>query len=294
MRLLLRWGCRVVSLGRINAACLQFAVDHLKTSVGICVESGESPAGVGLSLIGSDGHPWSMSGRLKAAAEQVDASSRPCRSGGSLRTFDVTTPYRAGIPRFFPETRSLEIGVLGMSEFFADCWLAIKDRVNCRMHPIAGSVQMEDGEPIARSVRPLMDAILKNRWSGGIILGRDGLQAWGVDRREGLMSSREMCRIAVSALAAGRRERPLRVIAHESTMWMDLNVPGVALSCCSPTQESLTREMERTKALAGADGAGRVWIGGPRPVCDAFQTIGSLLSHWSEIQQTERAEPVAA
>jgi phosphomannomutase len=274
--------CRLVSLGHGSRPSLDFAVDHLSASAGLYVESGESPAGVGFSVVGRGGIPWSLGGRLdRVRGLQDQGIRRTSRTGGVVTAFDATAPYRAGLIRSFQDLRGLEIAVGGLSEFALRCWSDIAEQVSCRLHPIPASPRIENGEPSRASLRPLMDAIVEHRWDGGLVFDADGRRLWAIDRRDGLVSQRDVCGWIARDLAGERNLRGLKTVAYESTMWLDLSVAHAAVSFAPDSNESLVREMLESNAPLAADGQGRFWIADPTPRCDALVTAASVLRHWS-------------
>ncbi len=276
VRALSRNGCRVVSLGSQSRPALDFAVDHLDCVVGVWVEGGGSPAGVGFRVVGPGSTAWSAGGRLESLVQQKRAGAgRPSRSAGTVRTFDIVPSYREGLARHLAAAPAMDIAVSGFGDATARIWNGLEERVACQLRPVDQAWRCE-AAPSAGQLRDLQESVIRQRLHGGMLLGADGRQIWFLDRREGLLTDRSLAERVAAALREEMAEREVRVVATEDLMWTGLNVPGARLLACGPSEEELVAAMHRHKAALGCDGSGRYWIARPTPRCDGLLTLAYL------------------
>ena len=289
IRAVSRNGCRVVSLGTVSRPMLDFAVDHLGCAAGLHVLGGRSPAGLGFSVVSSGGRPWSSEGRLGSVMNpSAQKASRPSRHAGAVRQFDAVPAYRESLVRHFSMGHKPEIAVVGMTDSVRQVWAPLSLRVSCALRMDATSVGSE-GEPSPAVLKPLQEAVVSGRLAGGIAIGADHRAVWVIDRRDGLASSRSVAGWIATQLRQQAGERELRGVVPESSMWTDLNVPGVRLSFCGPGEEALVDAMITRRAAFGCDAKGRFWIADPVPRCDSLLTLAYIARHWSAEQQKKAA-----
>ena len=104
-------GARVIDVGGVTAACLAFAIDHLKADGGLLVgNAAGDPHTIGLKVWGSDARPLSrdegLSDIVQIASGPID---RPVRRFGSLRRFHADVPYLACLHKYFHALRPLRL-----------------------------------------------------------------------------------------------------------------------------------------------------------------------------------------
>ncbi|MBX3442774.1 MAG: hypothetical protein KF774_10225 [Planctomyces sp.] len=278
-----RAGCRVISIGASGRPAFELALESLAGRAGAYVESGGSPAGSGFSIVDGTGIPWSTGGELdRVAARMSQGSGRAVRTAPAMETFDATDAYCELLSTECAGLAEMTVGVIGLSTPMVRCWERIAPGTGLRLEQMPGPRLTQSDEPSPAAVRRLLDAIVRNRWSGGVIVGPDGRQAWVVDRRDGLLTSRDVGRRWLESLGPEARERRATVVVYEPAMWLELDVGRSRLWFCPPTQESLVRAMRAEQAVLGADGMGRFWTGGARPRCDALGTIAAAARAWGE------------
>jgi len=134
----LRWaGCHVVDVGAASAACLAFAVGHLKTGAGILVGN---PAGqphtAALRFWGAGARPMSAGGSLEHLAETYRAGvDRPTRAYGSPRRFRAEAPYLASLSEYYHALRPLRLVLECPCRPLAGYLEKLTDPVGCRVIP---------------------------------------------------------------------------------------------------------------------------------------------------------------
>jgi len=275
IRRLSRSGCRVISLGVVSRAALDFAVDHLECTAGIWIEGGGSPAGIGFRVTGPASSAWSEGGRLgRVVALKDEGAGRPSRIAGAVKSFDILPAYRESLIRHYGPAAS-ELGAVGMGEVLQSAWSGLDARVTCRLRETCPGSRCDE-TPSAGLLRGFQEEVVRQRLDGGVIFGADGRQAWLLDPREGLRSDRFVAERIAQELRQETGEREVRVVAAEELMWTELNSAGVRLVSCGPGEEKLVDAMRRHRAILGCDGAGRYWIARPIPRCDVFLTLAFL------------------
>ncbi|QDT56139.1 Phosphoglucosamine mutase [Caulifigura coniformis] len=275
IRRMSRSGCRVVSLGAVSRAALDFAVDHLECSAGIWVEGGGSPAGIGIRVTGPASSAWSEGGRLGGVVEWMDGrAGRPSRIAGAVKSFEILPAYRESLVRHYGPVAT-ELAAVGMGTVLQSTWSGLDARVACQLREACPGGRCDEA-PSATLLRALQEDVVRQRMGGGVVFGADGRQAWWVDRREGLRTDRFIAERLAQELRQETGEREVRVVAAEELMWTELNAAGVRLVTCGPGEEKLVDAMRRHRALLGCDGAGRYWIARPIPRCDGLLTLAYL------------------
>lgn len=282
-QVLLSRGCTIECIGAVSRPCLDEAGQALRCAAWLYVESGDSPAGIGIA-VADPLRPWSRRGRLSEVDRRIiRGPGRASRTGGATRVFDAIPAYADRIAQLFQTFPPIEIGVMGIPATVRDVWSRIADRTAVRLNFIAGPVRHDHGEPTAASIRQLMDEIIRNRWSGGVVFGSNGQQLSVVDRQSGLVPTRDVCQWAASAFEQDAPGSRTRVVAFESSMWMDFSLSSAHLSFCADTTEQLIQEMRRSKARIGADGQGRLWVADSEIRCDALRTLAIVVRFWSTL-----------
>ena len=279
IRVLRRCGCRVASIGSVTRPMLDFAIDHLECEIGIWVEGGESPAGLGIRVVSAGGRSWSARGGLERIAKRVErGAARPSRSSGGLTSYDIRGAYREGLLRHLVVTPGSELVVAGMTDMMQEVWQDVDAKVNCVLQ-FAEAESASQGPPSAPVVRGLQERVVRGRLQGGVLFGPDGRQTWIIDRKEGLLTDRQVAEQLAIELKRESGGRDVRVMATEDLMWTSLSVAGTRLLTCGPTEEELVLAMQRHQAVLGCDGSGRFWIGRTVPRCDGLLTLG-YASRW--------------
>jgi phosphomannomutase len=280
IRTLARHGCRVVSVGSVNRPAFEFAVEQLKGTAGVWIPGGGSPSGVGFEVV-SGGIPWSRPGRLAELARQIEAGfCRPTRIAGSVRTFDAVPSYRERLATLWLDRPPLRIAVAGLGEVTRRIWLQLGERLKIQLSVLEPG-RMVDGQQTASLLRTLHDEVISKRLDCGIAVGPDERRVWIVDRREGVLTDRQVAERLASALIERSSRKSVTVVVSEEAMWTGLSTPGVRLIASGPRDEDIAEAVRRERAVLGCDGARRFWFGGESPHCDPFLVLSSLAASFA-------------
>jgi hypothetical protein len=281
-RFLLRSGARVILVGAVSRPVLDSATAESRSVAGLYVESGGSPSVTSLSVTDAQGIAWSFPGQWEAVAERMEMSpGRSLRSGGMVVSVDLRDRYLTALLTSFESCGPMSIAAAGMPALLRSTWNIVSAASGVTLVPVDVPVRLAGEEPDIGCVRAVMDVVVSQQLAGGVIFDSDGRRLWGLDGRTGLMSAREAAS-AVATRLAFQSDRPLRAVAYESSMWLDLTSPRTSMSFCEGSSESLGRAMAANQAQLGADGVGRLWIGKPgmHLRCDALLTLAHLIQFW--------------
>ena len=241
----LRWSGRdVVDIGPATAACMAFAVHHLRAAGGVLVGNpGVAPQEVGLQFWMAGPHPLSAGGGLESVAQLAETDlSRPTRRGGQMSRFQADEPYLAALSDHYHALRPLRVVVDSASKPLLHYLQRLCTAVACEIIPLRA----------AR--RDLSDQIRAEAAHFAVQIDGDG----------------ETCRVFDEQGREAPPERVLLLLAAEEC-------PPVQV-VTGPRRADVSRIMRENGAMLGFGPGVRYWhsmAGVPLP--DALMTVTWLL-----------------
>jgi phosphomannomutase len=282
----LRWsGCNVVDIGAASAACLAFAIGHLRCAGGIHLGN---PAGraetVGLRLWTSGPRPLSSAGPPEPIFARIEAGlNRPTRKFGSLGRFQVDEPYLAALRPLYHALRPLR--------FVLDA--------PCR--PLAGYLQRLTAtvacEPLPCPARDqLPEQVRRESAHFGVRLDADGetCQLWDEHGRPVDCESLLLLLAAESAARTGEPVAPGEpgrvVVVEEATSASTvrrLRRQGHRVVACPALRAEIYDACRESRAILGGGPSGRFWHAWEEHVvADALVSLTLLLGRLSRSDRT--------
>ncbi|MBU4398273.1 MAG: hypothetical protein KKE86_02945 [Planctomycetes bacterium] len=135
----LRWSGRdVVDIGPATAACMAFAVHHLRAAGGVLVGNpGLAPHEVGLQFWTAGPRPLSAGGGLESVAQPAETDpGRPTRRCGRMRRFQADEPYLAALSDHYHALRPLRVVVDSASKPLLHYLQQLCAAVACEIIPL--------------------------------------------------------------------------------------------------------------------------------------------------------------
>jgi len=287
----LRWaGCQVVDVGPASAACVAFAIDHLRTAGGILVGNPTGlPHTVGLKFWGRNARPLSSGGSLELLGQTYAAGvDRPGRRYGSLRRFRADVPYLAAMVEHYHALRPLR--------FVLDC--------SCS--PFYRYLK-ELAEPLACRIVPhrtspdrMPDVVSAEAAHFAVRIADDGETCHLFDEQGRSVPTERLLLLLARHL--------LEIDPHRAVVLEEETAPSISgkiekLTGRAATGGTRRAEMQQAmcehEAVFGGGPSGRFWYtaDGP-PLPDALRTLTLLLvvlsrsdRHLSEVLDREAAVP---
>jgi phosphomannomutase len=277
----LRWsGCNVVDIGAASAACLAFAIGHLRCAGGIHVGNpGGRAETVGLRFWTSGPRPLSSPAPPQPIFARMEAGlHRPTRKFGSLGRFQADEPYLAALAPCYHALRPLR--------FVLDA--------PCR--PLAGYVQRLTAsvacQPLPCPARDQLPEQVRGESAHfGVRLDGDGetCQLW--DER-GQPVDGESLLLLLAAEAAAGTGRPVApgepgrvVVVEEATSASTvrhLSRQGHRVVACPALRAEMYDACRQSRATLGGGPGGRFWHAlEDHATADALVSLTLLLARLS-------------
>ncbi|HEX6986324.1 MAG TPA: hypothetical protein VF170_13160 [Planctomycetaceae bacterium] len=275
-----RSGCETIDVGLVTGPEFRFAVAHLDAVAGVLATgAGGGPAVAGLDFALAGGRPLSAGGGLDRLASLVErAPARLTRRGGGRRGFDVSIPYEAGLRRHFRAFAPLN-GVIGTASPLVRRRLerlAVELPATLQLLPLPRRGLDRGGADEAGLTR-VATAVREQRADFGLWIDEDGTAVRALDETGAAVSVVDLARLLLTDALA---ERPASPVAVDWPLAERLGATVLRREEVvrgNGTAEAMFVSVRDHAAVAAVDAAGRFWLPGPPPACDALVTLARLL-----------------
>lgn len=258
-----RMGCRVIDIGPVTRPCFWFAVDHLQAAGGIQVTgAGCDPAWTGLDFVRPGALPCVRGDALDRIRSRFEQRyERPSRHVGAQRLHSVTAAYEATLGQHVHGLRPFELVLACPHRILRDVLERLLARSACRPTWVDVPTRARAlANPHDPDLLRVAERVRDRKAHLGILIDDDA----------------QGCRFFDDN---GRAAEPAGVLRLLAT---PLRTSGPSPS----TVESVDEHWR-------LDEAGRFWLGGVPPSCDAVLTLLQVLQSLSR-QDTPLSELLAA
>jgi phosphomannomutase/phosphoglucomutase len=279
-----RSGCEAIDIGLATGPAFRFAVAHLEAAAGLLATgSGGGPAVAGIDFALAGGRPLSSGAGLDRVAEQAARGvGRLTRTAGGRREFGIAPAYEAGLKRHFRPHPPL-VAVVGTASSLLPARL---ERVFAgqpvKLHRLALPRRpLDAGGPDSTTFARLAEAVRETRSDFGLWIDESGDAGRLIDETGRAVS---VAALAGLLLSDALNERPGSTVALDWSLAEQLVprvLPGDVLRG-NGTAEAMFLSMADHAPAAGADSAGRFWLPGRPPVCDAVAVVARLVRLFGE------------